>query len=64
MLDPYLRRAGMDKEFSKDALILPGMNGKSRGIALDLALIAMLWDYANPFGVRLSTFGPAVEVRK
>ena len=50
ILDKYLRRAGMDRGATRGDLDLPEMPGVPRGIAMSLALIATLWDYADPFG--------------
>jgi hypothetical protein len=45
----YAGRACMDRGLDIGALRLPTVDGNARGPAMDLALIATLWDYANPF---------------
>ena len=63
-IDGYLRGAGADKGFTNATLTLPAVAGIHRGAALDLALVATLWDYADPFAGQLPKFGaPAGKAR-
>lgn len=55
----YTARAGGDRGLSPADLRLPVVPGVERGPALDLALIATLWDYANPFGNDFPRFAAA-----
>lgn len=48
-IDRYSDRAGADRGLSLDDLRLPAV-ANGRGAAMDAALVATLWDYANPFG--------------
>lgn len=58
-IDTYAGRAGMDRGLGKRDLTLPAMNGRDRGLAMNVALIATLWDYASPFKERLPRFAAA-----
>lgn len=56
----YTARAGGDRGLSPADLRLPAIAGDGgRGVAMDLALIATLWDYANPFGNDFPRFAAA-----
>lgn len=57
-LDFFARRPdGKAHRATLDAHLLPACDGVARARAIDLALIAQFWDYADPLGGRVAAFG-------
>ncbi|MGD0723801.1 MAG: hypothetical protein ABR970_22460 [Roseiarcus sp.] len=59
----YASRAGADRGLDISRLLLPTVGGSQRGEAMDVALVATLWDYANPFGADFPRFAGLGEPR-
>ncbi len=62
-IDTYTSRAGADLWLDIDRLRLPTVGDLVRGEAMDLALVATLWDYANPFAADFPGFAKLGEPR-